>query len=232
MLARLVPLLLLLLTRDGVVHRLQDGHDIGPEKSTEAVPHATAIAALADGRVAVLAGGRVTVLDHGRRRLLPGRFDDLRALAAGSGLWGLGAAGVLRLDGAKPANALADRAVRRLAADGPDAFAAVDGALVQLGSDRRWPLPGHAIALAAAAGKLFAATKEGPLFELDRASGRLRDLGLGDWWGTLALAAAPDGQLYAVTVSGKLWHIDPVARTKTIVAMDGWQSAIDLAVLR
>ena len=41
-----------------------------------------------------------------------------------------------------------------------------------------------------------------------------------------------DGPLYAVTVAGKLWRIDPVRRQKTIVAMDGWQGAIDLSVLR
>jgi len=75
------------------------------------------------------------------------------------------------------------------------------------------------------------ATKAGPLLELDRASGAVRDLGLGDWWGTVALAWS-DGALYAVTVAGKLWRIDPARNEKTIVAMDGWQGAIDLAVLR
>jgi hypothetical protein len=226
MLAKLLPLLLLVLTRDGVLHRLEDGG----EKSTEAVPGATAIAALADGRVAVLAGDRITVLGSGKRRPLPGRFPGLRGLAAGDALWGLAPTGPQRLD--KPAPPLAVPAARHLAADGADLFVSTDGFIVQPNTGRRWPVPGHVIALAAAAGKLYAATKEGPLFELDRKSGQLRPLGLGDWWGTLALAATPEAQLYAVTVSGKLWHIDPVARTKTIVSMDGWQSALDLAVLR
>jgi hypothetical protein len=62
MLARLLPVLVLVLTRDGVLHRLQ-----GAEQTTEAVPRATAVAALDDGRVAVLADGRITVADHGRR---------------------------------------------------------------------------------------------------------------------------------------------------------------------
>jgi len=79
------------------------------------------------------------------------------------------------------------------------------------------------------------ATKAGPLLELDRKSGATRDLGLGDWWGTVALAWS-DGALYAVTVAGKLWRIDPArpdgTAAKTIVAMDGFQGAIDLAVVR
>ena len=54
---------------------------------------------------------------------------------------------------------------------------------------------------------------------------------LGDWWGTIALAYG-EHALFAVTVAGKLWRIDPATRTKTIVAMDGWQGAVDLSVLR
>ena len=81
------------------------------------------------------------------------------------------------------------------------------------------------------AGKLWIATKDGPLLEIDRATSAQRDLGLGNWFGTLGLAYA-EGALFAVTVAGKLWRIDPQRREKTIVSMDGWQGAIDLAVLR
>ena len=107
----------------------------------------------------------------------------------------------------------------------------IGGVLVEVGSDRRWKVAGRPIALAAADGRLYVATKEGPLWQIDRKSGQQTDLQLGDWWGTLALAAG-GGQLWAVTVAGKLWHIDPARRQKTIVAMDGWQGAIDLSVLR
>ena len=67
--------------------------------------------------------------------------------------------------------------------------------------------------------------------QIDRKTGAEVQLGMGDWWGTLALAF-DDEKLYAVTVAGKLWQIDPQRRDKTIVAMDGLQGAIDLSVLR
>lgn len=225
----MLALLLLVLTRDGVVHRLQDGR----EQSTQAAPHASAVATLADGRVALLAGDRLTVVTSGRGRAIAGHFGNLRALAGGAELWGLVADGAVRIElpsGKQTRVATLARA-HRLAADGSALFVEADGVIVEAGAARSWKVPGRPIALAAAAGKLWAATKEGPLWEVDRATGRQRELGLGDWWGTLGLVAA-DGQLWAVTVAGKLWRIDPERHEKTIVAMDGWQGAVDLAVLR
>ena len=223
MLARLISLLLLVLTRDGVVHRFDGHHD-----TTATFARATAVAALADGRVAVLAGGRLLV----DGKALPGRFDDERALAGGDGLWSLSVAGVSRVDlrsgkrhararraARAPRHCRRRRSVRR-----------ADGEIVLVGTGRTWKVAGRPIAIAAGDGKLYVATKAGPLVEIDRTSGAQRDLGLGGWWGTIALAYA-DHALYAVTVAGKLWRIDPAAREKTIVAMDGWQGAIDLSVL-
>ncbi|MGZ3408412.1 MAG: hypothetical protein ACXVAN_18305, partial [Polyangia bacterium] len=161
-------------------------------------------------------------------------FAGVRALAGGAGLWGLTAAGVVRIDLVSGAQVLALVAphAHLVAADGPEVFAEVDGHVGKVGTELRCPVAGRPIALAAGDGTLFVATKEGPLWAIDRASCRARDLGLGDWWGTLALAWGDDHALYAVTVSGKLWRIDPARRQKTIVAMDGWQGAIDLSVLR
>jgi len=224
MLARLIPLLLLVLTRDGVLHRFDGHHD-----TTAAFARATAVAALADGRVAVLAGGRLLV----DGKPLPGRFDDERALAGGAALWSRSAAGVSRVDlrTGKRTLALVEPRAHLLAADGDDAFCERDGEIVQVGTARAWKVAGRPIAMAAGGGKLYVATKAGPLVEVDRATGAQRDLGLGEWWGTLGLAFH-DGALYAVTIAGKLWRIDPARREKTIVAMDGWQGAIDLSVLR
>ena len=224
MLARLIPLLLLVLTRDGVLHRLDGHHD-----TPAAVPRATAVTALADGRVAVLAGGRLPV----GGKAVPGRFDDLRALAGGALLWARSDGAVFQIDArtGKRATLLTLPRVHRLAADGSDVFAEADGDVLHVGTPERWKVPGRPIALAAGDGKLWLATKAGPLVELDRATGKERNLPLGDWWGTLALAYA-DHALFAVTVAGKLWRIDPAHDEKTIVAMDGWQGAIDLAVLR
>ena len=222
--ARLFSLLLLLLTRDGVLHRFDGHHD-----TTAPAARATAIAVVGGHRVAVLAGDRLT-LDG---RALPGHFARVRALAGGAALWGLTDAGVVTIDLAsgKQVLALVAPHAHLIAADGSDAFAEVDGRIGKIGAELRCKVAGRPIALAAGDGKLFVATREGPLWEVDRDSCRARDLGLGGWWGTLALAWADDG-LYAVTVAGKLWRIDPARRQKTIVAMDGWQGAIDLSVLR
>jgi hypothetical protein len=222
--ARLISLLLLVLTRDGVLHRFDGHHD-----TTAAAARATAIAALDGHRVAVLAGDRLTI----DGRALPGHFAGVHALAGGAALWGLTESGVVRIDptSGKQVLLLVAPHARLVAADGNEAFAEVDGILGKIGEPFRCKVPGRSIALAAGDGKLFVATKEGPLWEVDRASCAARDLKLGDWWGTLALAWA-DHALYAVTVAGKLWRIDPARREKTIVAMDGWQGAIDLSVLR
>lgn len=227
----MLALLLLVLTRDGVVHRLQDGR----EQSIEAAPHASAVATLDNGRVAVLAGDALTIASHGRKRTIPGHFADVKAVAGGAALYALAADGAERVD---IASGRRQRVVtmphaHRLAVDaGGDAlFVEADGVVVEAGTARSWRVPGRPIALAAGAGKLWIATKDGPLLELDRATSVQRDLGLGNWFGTLGLAFA-EGQLWAVTVAGKLWRIDPQRREKTIVSMDGWQGAIDIAVLR
>ena len=92
-------------------------------------------------------------------------------------------------------------------------FAEADGVIVEVGTDRKWKIAGRPIALAAGDGKLYVATKEGPLWEVDRATGTQRNLGLGDWWGTIALAYG-DHALYAVTVAGKLWKHRSAATTR------------------
>jgi hypothetical protein len=119
-----------------------------------------------------------------------------------------------------------------LFSDGAALFVARKDEVVQLlPTRRRYPLAGRPAAAAATAHKLYVATREGPLWEIDRQSAAARDLGLGGWWGTLALAATA-GRLYAVTQSGKLWEIDPGARTKTVWQMSGWEGALALAVRR
>src|SRR6184192_1732270 len=125
MLARLVPLLLLVLTRDGVVHRFDGHHD-----TTTAIARASAIATLDDHRVAVLATSQITV----DGKALPGRFEGVRALAGGSTLWALTAAGVARVDlqTGKLVLALVEPHAHLVAADGADAFAEHDGAVVQI----------------------------------------------------------------------------------------------------
>jgi hypothetical protein len=217
-------LLLLVLTRDGVLHRLQDG-----KETTEAAPRATAIAVFGDRHVAVLAGDRLTV----DGRAVPGHFRDLRALAGGARLWALsdGAAAAVDPRSGKRDPVHAQARAHLLTVAGESAFVECDGVATEWPAARAWALPGRPLRLAAGDHQLWGISSDGTLWELNRRDRSRRDLGLGDWRGTLALAAV-DGQLYAVTVSGKLWHIDPVARTKTIVAMDGWQGAIDLAVLR
>ena len=219
----LVALLLLVLTRDGNVHRF-DGHSDTTAKASQG----RAIAVVTN-RTVVLAGGKLTV----DGKAVPGSFDDVRALAGGDELWALGREGVARVDlrTGKRATVLELPRLHRIAAEGASVFAEADGVVVEVGTDRKWKIAGRPIALAAGDGKLYVATKEGPLWEVDRAAGAQRNLGLGDWWGTLALAYG-EHALYAVTVAGKLWRIDPQKRQKTIVAMDGWQGAIDLAVLR
>ncbi len=224
MLARLIPLLLLVLTRDGVLHRLDGHHDM-----TAAFARAAAVAALSDGRVAVLAGGRILV----DGKPIPGRFDGARALAGGERLWLLDDAGVDEVDPKRGVRTLLliNGAAHLLAADGPAVFVEDEGTILEIGTPNLWHVDGKPIAMAAGDGKIWLATKAGPLVEIDRNSGRQRALPLGDWWGTLALAFGGH-TLYAVTVAGKLWRIDPAKDEKTIVAMDGWQGAIGLSVLR
>ncbi|HEY2745321.1 MAG TPA: hypothetical protein VGL86_11880 [Polyangia bacterium] len=224
MLARLIPLLLLVLTRDGVVHRFDGHHD-----TTATFARAIAVATLSDGRVAVLAGGRILV----DGKPIPGRFDDVRALAGGASLWTLDAGGVseVELTRGRRNLILIDGHVHLIAADGAAVFDEDEGTILQIGTPNLWHVDGRPIAMAAGDGKLYVATKAGPLVEIDRPTSKQHILPIGDWWGTLALAYG-DHALYAVTVAGKLWRIDPRKGEKTIVAMDGWQGAIDLSVLR
>ena len=108
-----------------------------------------------------------------------------------------------------------------------------DGHLARVQGERTEPVhvPGTVRAFAVDGAKLYAATREGPLWELDLVTKKTRDLGLGGWWSTLALAAA-GGKLYAATQAGKLWEIDPAAGTKKIVQMSGWEGALSLAIAR
>ena len=218
----MLALLLLVLTRDGVVHRFDGHHD-----TTAAAPAARAVAAVA-GRVVLVAGDKLTV----DGRAVPGKFDDVRALAGGDQLWAMTATSVVQIDlkTGKRTTQLELAQIRHIAADGASVFAEANGVVAEVGSDRRWKVTGRPIALGAGGGKLYVATKEGPLWTIDRQSGKQESLGLGDWWGTVAFAYSD--ALYVVTVVGKIWRIDVGKREKTIVAMDGWQGAIDLAVLR
>ena len=235
----LSSILLLVLTRDGLVHRFEGHHDTvsppaGRAASSPAHPVAQTAAraiAVVDGRrVAVLAGDRLTI----DGRALPGRFADVRALAGGAGLWGRVDAGVVTDRSQERRRGVARWSSRTRTSSRPTATtgsprstassarSAPDFAGRCRAGRSRWPR---------ATASSSSPPKKGPLWEVDRDSCRARNLELGDWWGTLALAWA-DHALYAVTVAGKLWRIDPARREKTIVAMDGWQSAIDLSVLR
>jgi hypothetical protein len=218
----MLALLLLVLTHDGILHRFDGHHD-----TTAAAARARAVAVVA-GQVALLGTDALTV----DGRVLPGKFSDVRALAGSAQLWGATTTSVVLIDpkSGKRTTQLELANIRHIAADGASVFAEADGVVVEVGSARRWKIVGRPIALAAGDGKLWVATKEGPLWEIDRHSGKSRNLGLGDWWGTVALVHSD--ALYAVTVAGKIWRIDPARGEKTIVAMDGWQGAIDLAVLR
>src|SRR5207302_762305 len=114
MLTRLFSLLLLVLTRDGTLHRFDGHHD-----TTAKVARATAIAALA-GRVAVAAGNRILV----DGRAVPGRYAGVRALAGGTSLWALTVAGLSRVDvdHGGLTLALVDPHAHLVAADGDAAF--------------------------------------------------------------------------------------------------------------
>src|SRR5258706_7225067 len=72
-----------------------------------------------------------------------------------------------------------------------------DGHLARVQGEHTEPVrvPGTVRAFAVDGAKLYAATREGPLWELDLVTKKTRDLGMGGWWGTLALAAA-GGKLY------------------------------------
>lgn len=222
-----VMLALFVLTRDGNVLHHVDHNDL------VFGAHARAITTVGNRFVALDQGGKFLLLDGGKKRV-PADLHDLLGLAGGDAiLWGRTTTSVVQIDLAtgKRTTVLELPRLHRIAADGASVFAEADGVVVEVGTDHKWKITGRPIALAAGDGKLYVATKEGPLWEVDRATGTQRNLGLGDWWGTIALSYG-DHALYAVTVAGKLWKIDPQRRQKTIVAMDGYQGAVDLAVLR
>jgi hypothetical protein len=223
----LVMLLLFVLTRNGNLYTRDDHNDL------VAGAHGIAVAIVGKQLVVLTEPGTMLMIDGGKRRV-PVKPADLVSLAGGdTALWARTANAVVRIDLAngKRTTVLELPRLHRIAAEGASVFAEADGVVVEVGTDRKWKVAGRPIALAAGDGKLYVATKEGPLWEVDRATSQQRNLGLGDWWGTIALAYS-DHALFAVTVAGKLWRIDPQQRQKTIVAMDGYQGAIDLAVLR
>jgi hypothetical protein len=222
----LVLLLMFVLTRDGNVHLHGDHNDV------VSGTHGIAVATVGKQVVVLADKGKLLVID-GKKRVRVDLADVLGLAGGDTALWGRTATSVVQINLAtgKRTTVLELPRLHRIAAEGASLFAEADGVVVEAGTDHEWKIAGHPIALAAGDGKLYAATREGPLWEVDRATATQRKLPLGDWWGTIALAFC-DHALYAVTVAGKLWRIDPRKDEKTIVAMDGWQGAIDLSVLR
>lgn len=227
---------LVVLTREGAVRRVADGP---PAAASPAVAKkARALAALPKGRFAAVIGDGLFVLDNSAaRKQIPGRFADLRSLAVpGTRLCGATDTGdVVQIDLATGKRTTLAHWPRlgRIAADGEALLAEHDGVIEEVGVRpiRNWKLTGHVLAMTAVDDHVFAATREGPLWQLDRTSGRTRELGFGSWFGTLALAA--DGtRLYVVTQSGKLWQLDFAKHEKSALAMGGWEAAVGLAVSR
>lgn len=218
---------LLVLTRDGALHRgaeFKDAPKLPVDKPRAIAPlDAMQIAIAHDKGLLILAGKNHTV---------PGKQADLVQLAvAGGKLFGLTAEHALveinPMSGERrelekwPHGGL-------LVSDGTQPVGIHDGK-VTLPGGKQMALAGRPVAAGGGDGHVFVATKEGPLWQFDTASGRSRKLGLGDWWGALALAV--DGpKLYVATQSGKLWEIDYGKVEKSALAMDGWQGAIGMAV--
>jgi hypothetical protein len=229
-----MAIVLLLLTRDGVLHTLADGPDKGTNLHLE---KPTAMARLGDGKLVVLHAKGLTVVDGPKQHAVPGKNDDLKELiAVGARLCATdGADEVVDIDLKTGKRKLLAKFSKLgfLAADGDTLYASHDKSIDQVGADPpvSWTLPAHPIVLAAAAGNVFAATHEGPLYLIERATGRQRDLGMGGWFNTLALAADA-AHLYAVTTSGKVWEIDFAQSKKNALAIDGWQMAIALVISR
>ncbi len=222
-----------LLTRDGKLHALADGSERGEQLPVE---KPTALVQLADGRLVVLDARGLLVVDGKKRARIPGANQEPRDIAP------LGARvaavtdddDVIAID---PASGKREP-LGHVAQAGP---LATDGNVVLIGHGREvtqlggpsWKLGGRPIALAASDGRVFAATKEGPLYQLDRATGRTRDLGGGAWFNVLAMQATAT-RLYVLTTSGKVWAIDFTEEPprKQALAFDGWQMAIGLVVSR
>jgi hypothetical protein len=225
---------LLVLAPDGV-YPLAPGPDPAAVKPDAHEPLTRARAlAVVNGAVVVVHDGKLSVKASGRWRALPGAFPDVRRLiAVGRRLCAISDAGELDeidLTSGKRKRLGAWPSLRAAASDGSALYAAHDGIIETVGGARPpLPLKGAALAMAVADNKLYVATRQGPLWEIDLASGASRDLGLGGWWGTLALTS--DGKkLFAVTQVGKVWEIDPIANTKTILAMGGWEGALAVVV--
>ncbi len=194
-----------------------------------------ALASWAGGHAAVLADGKIQILDGKSWRALPGRFDDAFELAAcGKFLFVATNEELVTVDrdsGARREHRPhGQKTAPKIFCGGETLFVERAGVVEPQPSGAAWTIPGRRPrALAADGPTLYAATRDGPLWQFT--DGHARDLGMGGWWGTLALAAA-DGKLYAVTQAGKLWLLDPATSTKTILSMDGWEAALALAVSR
>jgi len=224
---------LLILTRDGELHHGVDGaHGKIPVEK----PRAMTIAREAP-LVLAIAHEKGLHEVAGKQRAVPGKHDDLTQLAsAGGKLYGLSRAHeVVEIDDGtgKRTTVATWPHGGLLVGDGDLLLGVHDGKIepVLPGHEgaMSWKLAGQPLAATACADKVFIATREGPLWQLDRSSGRQRDLGMGSWWATLALACQGT-HLYAATQAGKLWDIDFAAGTKTALAMDGWQGTVALAV--
>jgi len=219
---------LLVLTRDGALHRGAEFKD-APKLPVEK-PRAMAV--LDAMRIAIAHEKGVWIV-AGKARAVPGKQADLVQLAAAGGkLWGLTAEHALvEIDPSSGERKELEKWPHGglLVSDGTQAVGIHDGNVTALGG-KPIALPGRPVAAGGGEGHVFVATKEGPLWQFDLASGRSRKLpGLGDWWGALAIAV--DGQkLYVPTQSGKLWEIDYGKVEKTALAMDGWQGAVAAAV--
>jgi hypothetical protein len=222
---------LLILTRDGELHHGVDGpHAKIPVEKPRAMT-------VAHESPLVLAVAHEKGLHEvaGKHHAVPGKQDDLVQVAsAGGKLYGLTHEHELVEidDGSGKRTSVAKWPHGGfLAGDGDALIQVHEGKVEQLGAGS-WKLTGTPVAVAACNGRVFVATKEGPLWQLDRASGRQRDLGMGSWWGTLALACEGT-HVYAATQAGKLWDIDIASSpTKTALAMDGWQGTVALAVTK
>jgi len=230
-----------ILTRDGVLHTLRDGVD---QPVARALGASRDLVRLDGRRWAVLGKEAVTLLTvpavagpTTAFHALPGRVDDLvQLVGGGTRLFGATRAGdVVELSLTNGARTTMAHFARPplLGFDGTKLLAAHDGVIEELGvpanKARKWPVVGKPIALAATATRVYCATREGPLWQIEREAGSQRDLGLGGWWGTLALDADQAG-VYVATQSGKLWQIDPTTLTKVAAAMDGWAGTVGLSV--
>src|SRR5262245_55497215 len=128
MLPRLFSLLLLLLTRDGLLHRFD-----GAQDDSSPAPGARAFA-LVGGKVAIVAGKQLSLAG----KALRGDFSDVRALVgSGATLWALAGDRALAIDlkSGKRVVLLERPRLHRLAADGDALFAETDGTIERVGCD-------------------------------------------------------------------------------------------------